>query len=88
MGSSREPLGTEGSKCPFGSSDWAPSLDRLGSLLGSSWSFLGRLGAVWGCLGNFLEASWVVLVRSWWPLGRLGTSGSRQGENAQICQKP
>ena len=76
-----------------------PIVRRLGALLEVSWAVLGASWAVLGASGAVLKPSWAVLGPSWGPLmpprgdlggllGRRGASGSRNGGNARILQKP
>ena len=65
-------------------SDWEPSWDRLGGLLGPSWgalgaiwahlgASLGRLGAILGPLGAVLGPLGAILESAWRHLGSLSS---------------
>ena len=69
-----------------------PSGHSLGAVLGASWAVLEASCAVLGLSGVVLGPSWRSLGLSWAHLGgllgRLGASGSRQSDDAEILQKP
>ena len=91
LGSSWGPLGQ--SWGPLGPS-WGPLgpfsgpsgglLGRLGAIFRASWAVLGPSWSVWGLSWGSLGPSWGDLVG---PLGRLGPSEARCGENPKIIEK-